>query len=69
MRMGKLGDTFRIIWESCRAVFAPAPEERRATVIFAREPDGTWRICYDNCGLNAIARPAVEPLLHIDALS
>ena len=36
--------------------------------MFARKPDGTWRICYDYRGLNAISRPAVEPLPHIDAL-
>ena len=39
-----------------------------ASVVFARKPDGTWRICYDYRGLNAISRPAVEPLPHIDAL-
>ena len=39
-----------------------------AAVVFARKPDGTWRICYDYRGLNAISRPAVEPLPHIDAL-
>ena len=39
-----------------------------AAVVFARKPDGTWRICYDYRGLNAITRPAVEPLPHIDAL-
>ncbi len=40
-----------------------------ASVVFARKPDGTWRICYDYWGLNAISRPAVEPPLpHIDAL-
>ena len=39
-----------------------------ASVVFARKPDGTWRICYDYRGLNAITRPAVEPLPHIDAL-
>jgi hypothetical protein len=36
-----------------------------ASVVFARKPDGTWRICYDYRGLNAISRPAVEPLPHI----
>ena len=36
--------------------------------MFARKPDGTWQICYDYRGLNAITRPAVEPLPHIDAL-
>ena len=39
-----------------------------AAVVFARKPDGTWRICYDYRGLNAITRPAIEPLPHIDAL-
>ena len=39
-----------------------------ASVVFARKPDGTWRICYDYRGLNAITEPLVEPLPHIDAL-
>ena len=39
-----------------------------ASVVLARKPDGTWRFCYDYRGLNAITRPAVEPLPHIDAL-
>ena len=39
-----------------------------AAVLFTRKPDGLWRICYDHRGLNAITRPAVEPLPHIDAL-
>ncbi len=37
-----------------------------ASVVFARKPDGAWRICYDYRGLNAITRPAVEQLPHID---
>ena len=28
-----------------------------AAVVFARKPDGSWRICYDYWGLNAITRP------------
>jgi hypothetical protein len=39
-----------------------------ASVVFARKPDGTWRICYDCRGLNAITEPQVEPLPHIDAI-
>ena len=39
-----------------------------ASVVFARKPDGSWRICYDYRGLNAITEPLVEPLPHIDAL-
>ena len=39
-----------------------------AAVVFARKPDGSWRICHDYRCLNATTRPAVEPLLHIDAL-
>jgi hypothetical protein len=39
-----------------------------ASVVFARKPDGTWRICYDCRGLKAISQPAVEPIQHIDAL-
>jgi hypothetical protein len=39
-----------------------------AAVVFARKPDGSWRICYDYRGLNAITRPAVVPLPHMDAL-
>ena len=38
------------------------------SAVFARKPDGSWRICHDYRGLNAITRPAVEPLPHIDAL-
>ena len=37
-------------------------------MVFARKPDGSWCICYDYRGLNAITRPAVEPPPHIDAL-
>ena len=39
-----------------------------AALVFARNPDGTWHICYDDRGLNAITRPALEPLSRIDAL-
>jgi hypothetical protein len=39
-----------------------------AAVVFARKLDGSWRICYDYRGLNAITRPAVELLQPIDAL-
>jgi hypothetical protein len=39
-----------------------------AAVVFARKPDGSWRICYDYRDLNAITRPAAEPLPHIDVL-
>ncbi len=39
-----------------------------ASVVFASNPNGIWRICCDYRGLNAITRPAVEPLPHIDAL-
>ena len=38
------------------------------SAVFARKPDGSWRICHDYRGLNTITRPAVEPLPHIDAL-
>ena len=38
------------------------------SVVFARKPDGSWRICYDYLGLNAITEPLVEPLPHIGAL-
>ena len=43
-----------------------SPAGQDAAVVFARKPDGTWRICNDNRGLNAITRPAIIP--HIDAL-
>ncbi len=33
-----------------------------AAVVFARKQEGTWLFCYDYLGLNAISRPAVEPL-------
>ena len=36
-------------------------------MVSARKPDWTWRICYNYSSLNAITRPAVEPLPHIDA--
>ena len=36
-------------------------------MVFARKPDGLWRICYDYQGLNAITEPLVEPLQHVDA--
>ena len=39
-----------------------------AAAVFARKQNGTWRMCYDYRGLNAITRPAVETLPHIDAL-
>jgi hypothetical protein len=39
-----------------------------AVVVFARKPDGTWRICYDYWGFDAITRPAVEALPLIEAL-
>jgi hypothetical protein len=39
-----------------------------ASVVFAWKPDGSWHICYGYRGLNAITRPVVEPLPHIDAL-
>ena len=39
-----------------------------AAEVFARKPEGLWRICYDYRGLDTITRPAVEPLPHIDAL-
>ena len=40
---------------------------RAAAAVFARKPDGTWRICYDYRGPSAITRPATAPLPHIDA--
>lgn len=39
-----------------------------AAVVFVRKPDGSWRICYDYRGLNAITEPQLEPLPHIDQL-
>ena len=33
-----------------------------------RKPDGSRRICYHYRGLNAVTRPAVEPLPHTGAL-
>ena len=39
-----------------------------AAVVFVRKPDGSWRLCYDYRGLNAITEPLVEPLPHIDTL-
>ena len=40
-------------------------------MVLARKPDGshgTWSICYDYRGLNAITRPAIELIPRIDAL-
>jgi hypothetical protein len=51
-----------------RGWIQPSTAGHAAAVVFARKPDGSWRICYDYRGLNAITRPAVEPLPHIDAL-
>ena len=51
-----------------RGWIQPSTAGHAAAVVFARKPDGSWRICYDYRGLNAITRPAVEPLQHIDAL-
>jgi hypothetical protein len=39
-----------------------------ASVVFARKPDGSWRICCDYRGLTAVTEPQVGPLPHIDAL-
>ena len=39
-----------------------------AAVVFVRKPDGSWQLCYDYRGLNAITEPLVEPLPHIDTL-
>ena len=36
-----------------------------AAVLFARKPDGSWRISCDYRGLNAIRRPAVEHLTSV----
>jgi hypothetical protein len=51
-------------------VLTGAPPGRATSVVFARKPDGSWRICCDylGLGLNAVTRPAVEPLPHIEAL-
>ena len=51
-----------------RGWIQPSTAGHAASVVFARKPDGTWRICYDYRGLNAITDPQVEPLPHIDAL-
>ena len=51
-----------------RGWIQPSTAGHAASVVFARKPDGTWRICYDYRGLNAITEPQVEPLPHIDAL-
>ena len=37
-----------------------------ASVVFVLKPDGSWRICSDYRGLNAITQQAVEPLPHVD---
>jgi hypothetical protein len=44
----------------------PSMADHAASVVFARKPDGSWRICYDYRGLNAITEPLVEPRPHID---
>ena len=51
-----------------RGWIQPSTAGHAASVVFARKPDGSWRICYDYRGLNAITEPLVEPLPHIDAL-
>jgi len=51
-----------------RGWIQPSTSGHAASVVFVRKPDGSWRICYDYRGLNAITEPLVEPLPHIDAL-
>ena len=51
-----------------RGWIQPSTAGHAASVVFARKPDGSWRICYDYRGLNAITEPLVEPLPHIDSL-
>ena len=51
-----------------RGWIQPSTAGHAASVVFVRKPDGSWRICYDYRGLNAITEPQVEPLPHIDAL-
>ena len=33
-----------------------------ASVVFARKPDGSWRICYDYSSLNVITRPCCRTI-------
>ena len=55
-----------------RGWIQPSTAGRAASVVFARKPDGSWRICYDYRGLNAIterqSEPLIEPLPHILSL-
>ena len=39
-----------------------------ASMVFARKPGGSWRICSDFRGLNVIMEPLAEPRPHMDAL-
>jgi len=51
-----------------RGWIQPSTAGHAASVVFVRKADGSWRICYDYRGLNAITEPRIEPLPHIDAL-
>ena len=37
-------------------------------MVFVRNPYRSWQLFYDYRGLNAITKPLVEPLQHIDTL-
>jgi hypothetical protein len=40
----------------------PSRASHAAFVVSAHKPNGTWRFCQDNCGLNAITQRSVEHL-------
>ena len=51
-----------------RGWIQPSTAGHAASVLFARKAHGSWRICYDYRGLNAITEHLVEPLPHIDVI-
>jgi hypothetical protein len=46
----------------------PSRASNAASVVFAPQPDGTWRLYQDYRGLNAITQRSMEPPPHVEQL-